>query len=106
MIQNTVSGPRLDKLKEELKRWAVEYKLTLYKRLREDYPFGAVKLAPQEQFSRFLEMAGQDYEGLVSQLNGKYLGHPNAYDLVNKELADFLHSMVGIALQMNGDDDA
>lgn len=97
-----VNGPALDKLTAELKTWAVDYKARLRKALSQDYPYGAVKLEPQEQVSRFLEMRGQDYEALILQLNTKYLGAPNAYELVNKDLADFLYAQIGNALKMAG----
>lgn len=97
-----VNGPALDKLKAELQTWALKEKTRLRMLLTNDYPFGAVKIDPVTQFSRFMEMTGQDYEQLVQQLNTKYLGDPQAYDKVNQELAAFLDHMVGIALREGG----
>jgi hypothetical protein len=102
-----LSGPKLEAMVEELKEWAVDYKLKLHMRLKQGgYPYGAVKLNDTEQFARFMEMRGQDYEALVANLNAKYLGHPQAYNMVNKELADFMYAMVGIALKKMGVDNA
>lgn len=97
-----LSGPYLNPLKDELVKWAAELRLFLYKQLTEDYPYGSVKLNSVEQWSRFTEMKPQDYEMLISMLNEKYRGMPNAYDLVNKDLASFLGHMMTLGMSLQG----
>lgn len=97
-----LSGPALDPLKKDLLAWASETKQWLYKQMTEGYPYGSVKLTSVEQWDRFTHMQPQDYEKVISMLNEKYRGMPNAYDLVNRDLAAFLSHMITLGMNLTG----
>lgn len=91
-----LSGPALDKLKARLIKWYTERRQFLITEMTWDYPYGAEKVSASEQYGNWLSMAPEDYEALVATLNNKYRGLPNAYDLVNKDLAAFMSHMLGL----------
>ena|SRR3990167_205932 len=97
-----LSGPAMDAMAKELKVWYVSYRQELIATLEEEYPYGAVRLSPLEQYNRFLEVSPQDYEILISKLNDRYRGLPNQYNLVNRDLANYMAKMVGMMIEAEG----
>lgn len=93
-----INGPALDKLEQRLLKRAQDYIQTMYKNMTDQYPYGSVRLNNFEQWNRFTQMQPQDLEMMISMLNEKYRGMPNAYDLVNRDLSDFLAHMMTLAI--------
>lgn len=98
-----LSGPELQKVSDELKKWYAETRLELIKEMSQGHAFGSRRLTPNEQAQRFIEARPEDYEALIIKLNDKYRGLPNSYDLVNAELARYVSHM--ISLMYGGDTD-
>lgn len=90
-----LGGPQLDKTVDRVVAMYAQRRQRLIAALEEGgYPYGGRKLTASEQISRFIEMVPEDYQSLVIKLNDKYRGLPNAYDLVNKDLAAFISRMI------------
>lgn len=92
----SVSGPYFDSIKKEVVDWYLETKERLIKVLTEDYPYGSVKLTPEEQLENFLAMNQQDWEALSAKLSLRHRGHPDADARVQADLAKFISYMDGL----------
>jgi hypothetical protein len=97
-----LSGPRLDKMVERLRVKYFDERLRLINILQGGGPYGTIRLTPEEQLERYGEMMPQDYVALINNLNIKYLGQPNAVDLVNQDLAAFIRRMIVLQTTQGG----
>ncbi len=89
---------KYNSMKGRLTDWAADYRYRVIQALTAKGTYSAVKLTPNEQIARFMEMHEVDYETLVQTLNNRYKGLPDAYERVNTDLARFVDRMLGIAL--------
>jgi len=92
-----LSGPYFDSLVKELVEWWLETKEFLIEALTEDYPFGSVRLTPEQQLENFLRMDQTALEAMSAQLSIRHLGHPDADKRVQKDLADFFSHMQALS---------
>lgn len=97
-----VNGPSLDKLKERLVKRYANTRLMLIQRMQEDYPYGAERIPPAQQYANFLAMQPEDYESLIYTLNDKYRGLPDSVNRVNTDLAAFMSHMLGLMMMRGG----
>lgn len=93
-----ISGPKLDQQVKDLHEWYALTRQKLMKSLSTPRAYNTHKLSPSEQVMRFISMTPQDYSALITKLNDKYRGLPNAYDLVNRDLSVFMRRMVVLML--------
>ena len=99
---SNISGPYFDSIVKEVKEWYFETKERLIKALTEDYPYGSVKLTPEQQLENFRAMSQQDWEALSAKLSLRYKGRPNEDALVQEELTSFMTQMAGLQARMGG----
>lgn len=92
----SVSGPYFDGIVKEVVEWYLTTKEFLIKALTEDYPYGSVKLTPEEQLENFLTMNQQDWQALSDRLALRHRGHPDAEARVEQDLQDFVRYMEGL----------
>lgn len=92
-----LSGPYFDSLVKELAEWWLEEKEFLIDALTQDYPFGSVPLTPQQQLENFLRMDQTAFEAMSAKLSMRHLGHPDADQRVQNDLADFFYHMRGLS---------
>lgn len=93
-----LSGPYFDSLVEELVQWFLDTKEFLIEALTEGgYPFGSVKLTPEQQLENFLRMDQTALEAMSARLSLRHQGHPDADARVQKDLADFFTHMQGLS---------
>lgn len=94
-----LSGPRLKKLSTRLREQYLSDRIKLIDAYGQGgYPYGGHRLNREEQLMRAKEMSVEDFEALITNLNNKYRGQPNAYDLVNKDIAQYFNKMIGLML--------
>lgn len=93
-----LSGPKLNKFTRDLAKWAAQRRQFYINALSQGGPYGTTKLTPQEQIQRFVQSTPQDYEAMIVKLNEKYRGLPNAQDLVNKDMANYIRRMIVLLL--------
>jgi hypothetical protein len=89
----TVTGPELNKLREELIEWYSLTRQKLIEALEEDTPYGSRKLTPDEQLERYLNMTDQDWQALQVRLEERFRGLPDANDRVKQDLQNFNNRM-------------
>lgn len=93
-----LSGPKLDKLKEELRTWYLDTRERLIQALEEGgYPYGSIPLTPSEQVERFFSMTPEDWQDMIASLTERHRGEPNAQELVRKDLEEFASRMNKLA---------
>lgn len=93
-----LSGPRLNGLVKDLSIWAANQRQLYINAISQGGPYGTTKLTLDEQIQRFVQSTPQDYEAMIVKLNEKYRGLPNAQDLVNKDMANYIRRMVVLLL--------
>lgn len=87
-------GPAMESLAEQAKTWYVKQRDFLVKELISGgYPYGAVRLSPQEQYQKFLQMTPQDWQNLYASLMQLHRGKPDAPFLVEKSLGAYVRLM-------------
>lgn len=89
-----LSGPILDKLKEELTEWYATRRQQLIAAMEEDHPYGTIKISVDEQYQNFMDSTPDDLASMVAQLRNKYRGLPNASQLVSRDMATYFRSMM------------
>lgn len=92
-----LSGPYFDSLVKELVGWWLEGKEFLIDALTEGYPFGSVPLTTEQQLENFLRMDQTALEAMSARLSLRHLGHPDADQRVQNDLADFFTHMQGLS---------
>jgi len=92
-----LSGPYFDSLVKELVEWWLTTKEFLIEALTQDYPFGSVKLTPEQQLENFLRMDQTAMEAMSAKLSLRYQGYPDADARVQKDLADFFTHMQSLS---------
>ena len=98
-----LAGPALDRMSKELKAWWVFTKIRLVEELSQEYPYGAVKLDPMEQLTRFITMQPGDWEGILVRLQNLYRGSDNLHEQVSQELADMVSHMLVLEAERRGE---
>jgi hypothetical protein len=88
-----LSGPKLDKIVSELRVWYVETKVRIIEQMSKPYPYGAVPLTPDEQYSNFLTMTPEDWLTMRMALMNLYHGHPDSINLVEQEINRYVQRM-------------
>lgn len=98
-----LAGPQLTRMSNELKTWWVDTKIRLVEELSKEYPYGAVKLDPMEQLTRFVTMQPGDWEGILVRLQNLYRGSDNLHEQVSKELSDMVAHMLVLEAERRGE---
>jgi hypothetical protein len=95
-----LSGPDLDKARDEITTWYVESRLRGIQALSEPYPYGSMQITPEEQYSNYLRLTPQDWQTMRQALHRMYLGHPKASTLIDEELHRYQERMRALGLQI------
>lgn len=94
---SAINGPRLERIKKEVEEWYFRKREMLIAAMEEEYPYGAVRLEPTEQFQRFMTMTPEDWLNVVVQLQNRYRGDPEMHDKVSNEISSYVQSMLSLA---------
>lgn len=97
-----VSGPELDELVEDLRKWFSEQVDWMVERLSEGYPFGSTPLSELEQLQRYRAMQQQDWAALIQQREAIHRGKPNTRELVQQDINDYVGRMQTLARKYRG----
>lgn len=84
-----ITGPELDKAKDELVSWYLRTRESLIKALEEGYPYGSHKLSPQEQIRRYVESPQESIRAMRQKLEERHRGKPNQHELVNEGVSEY-----------------
>lgn len=101
-MASSVSGPKLDNLKQTLIEWYAQKRIELIEAFEEDHPYGSVRLSKMEQYAQF-EAKLQDPNNwimLVASLYERYRGLPDASERVQKDLEDYIRSMRALGAEL------
>lgn len=93
-----LSGPRLNGMVKDLSIWAAQQRQVYINALLQGGSYGSTKLTTDEQIQRFATSTPQDYEAMIVKLNERYRGLPNAQDLVNKDMTNYIRRMIVLLL--------
>lgn len=88
-----LSGPDLDKLYEETRRWYVETKLKLIEELSDPYPYNSDPLDELTQAQNYLSLTPEALLQMRASLNRLFQGHPDALQLIEKEMQRYFQRM-------------
>lgn len=91
-----LGGPKLTKMVDELATWYSTTRQILIAALEEGGPYGQVKLSPQEQLDKFLNMTPEDWAAMADRLRERFRGLPDAEARVKQALTDFINHVYGI----------
>lgn len=98
-----ITGPELDSVVAEARKWYVETRLWLIEKLNEGgYPYGTVPLTPIEQYTRYLEMQKEDWLRMEGGLMNLYKGLPDQRQRVEQALNSYIQRMNSLGLQLKG----
>jgi len=97
-----ISGPELDKLKDELVEWYTATKQYLIDVLSEEYPYGSTPLTTDEQVQQYLSMTPEDWQMLIGKLEDRFRGMPDAQQKVQQQLDNYIRSMDRMRLRRQG----
>ena len=87
-----ISGPDLDSIVEEAKQWYLETKQFLIDAmLSGGYPYGAVKLTPEEQYANYLKVVNDpaQLQALEASLYNLYKGRADAPFAVEEAMSRY-----------------
>lgn len=93
-----ITGPELDKIAEDLKKWYLDTREFLIQALEEGYPYGNVPMSPSQQVDKFLSMTQEDWQVLISRLAERHRGKPDIQNVVQQELRDYIQRMTKLSL--------
>lgn len=89
-----ITGPKLDKAKEELTAWYLRTRESLIKAMEEGYPYGSHELSPQEQVQRFVDSPDEAIETMRQKLVERHRGQPNQRELVEDGIRQYTAHMM------------
>ena len=92
-----LSGPELDKLVERLKVWYAKTRLELIELLSTPYPYGSVRLTPDEQVERFQLMTEDDWAAMQAGFANKYRGLPDQEQRVEQDMQNYQNYIARLA---------
>ena len=95
-----VSGPELDKIRDELVEWYNTTRQWLIGELTNDYPYGTIKVSPEEQYSKYLSMLPEDFLRMRAALMNVHRGSPNALDKVDQDILRYRNRMESIGRRL------
>jgi len=98
----TLSGPELDKMREDLIVWYTTTKQYLIDVLTERYPYGSTPLTTDEQVQQYLSMTPEDWQMLIGKLEERFRGMPDAQEKVQQQLNNYIKSMDKMRLRRQG----
>lgn len=88
-----LSGDKLNEAVELTIKWYNETRARLIDELSKGHPYGTIKIDPEEQYTKFIQMEGPDWTNLIARLNQRYRGRPDAQQRVNRDLAEYTRRM-------------
>lgn len=89
---NSLSGPSLDALVDEVREWYVEMRAFGIKALTGDsYPYGSIPITPEEQYQKFLSMQPTDWAQMRAILANIHRGEPDMVEAVEKDIENYIH---------------
>lgn len=92
---SSVGGPYLERLRDALVEWYPQYRQKLMNALTEDGPpYGHVRIPPTAQVSDFFSKDPNGWAMLITQLNERYRGLPDATARVNHDLTAYIRQMI------------
>ena len=92
-----LSGPKLDRMVSEIRDWYFDNRKRLIAAMVEEYPYGSIKLSPDEQLKKFMTMSPDDWRILTAQLSDKYRGEPDQAKLVQQDINHIITQMSRLA---------
>lgn len=94
-MTDIMSGPELEKVSARVRKWYVAERIRLVHKLSTPYPYGAVKVTPEEQYSSYLEVKADPNRQLEirQMLYRLYQGDENALDTVEREFQRYIMRM-------------
>ena len=88
-----LTGPELDKMKQELKSWYLDTRQRLIASLEKGYPYRSIQLTPDEQIQKFVGMRQPEWDALTGRLMERFRGEPDQEGLVQTELRRYQERM-------------
>ncbi len=88
-----LTGPQLDKMRQELIDWWLSTRRRLIEALEEGYPYRSTQLTPDQQVAKFVDLGPSDWSALVERLMERYKGEPNRRELVIADLRRYQNQM-------------
>ena len=88
-----ITGPKLDQVAEAVRQWYLTTRAKLIEVLEEGYPYGSVPVTPRQQVERFISMTPEDWQNLQTRLVERHRGEPNAQELAQEDLRDYISKM-------------